>query len=115
MPSGMIDLDDRDDTISPINDIAKYATLTEANLSLNNANVGDLSVMYFNIESINSKFAEFELLLNHFDKKTDVILLSETKITEKCNMHYHPYLENYTFKKIKSKSYCGGVGVFFRN
>ena len=83
MPSDILDLGDCDDTISSIIDMAKYATIPEANISLNNATVGDLSVMYFNIESLQSKFADFELFLSHFDKKPDVILLSETKITEK--------------------------------
>ena len=44
-----------------------------------------------------------------------MILLSETKLTEKCYQSYHPNLENYTFKKVKSKSYFGGVGVFYRD
>jgi len=30
-------------------------------------------------------------------------------------MHYNPYLENYTFYHVKSKSHFGGVGVFIKN
>ena len=70
MPSDIIDLGDCDDTISSINDMAKYATIPEANISLNNATVGDLSVMYFNIESIQLKFADFQLFFNSFRQKT---------------------------------------------
>ena len=54
-------------------------------------------------------------LLSDLDKKPDIIALSETKLTNKINTHYHPHLDNYTFFGTRSKSYFGGVGVFIRN
>ena len=71
--------------------------------------------MNINIVSLLAKMNELQALLSNFDKKPSLISLSETKITEKSNMHYVPFLENYTYFNTKSKSHFGSVSIFIRN
>ena len=78
-------------------DITKYTTVQDANVTLNAASYNDLSIMNINIVSLPAKMNELQALLSNFDKKPSLITLSETKITEKSNMHYVPFLENYTY------------------
>ena len=107
---------DCDDIILPdFNDLSNYCSLDDANISLNESHQRDLSVLYINIVSINSKMTDLLHFLSKFDKKPDLICLSETKITEKVNTNYNPHLDGYTFEKIKSKTHAGGVGIFYRN
>ena len=77
-----------DDNVTPFfeAELAKYSSPSEANLMLCSANSKDLSVLYINIVSLYSNFDEFSNLLTNFDEKIDLILLSETKITEECNI-----------------------------
>ena len=96
-------------------EFAKYCMLEEANCTLNSANIGDLSILYINIVSLPCNMDKLINFLSKFDKKPDLIALSETKITEKRNTNYHPHIENYTFFGIKSKSCFGSVGIFARN
>ena len=115
MSDSVFSLGDCDGAIYPELDIANYCTHEDANSSLNMASVGDLSILYINIVSLPCNMDQLVNLLTHFDKKPDLIALSETKITEICNTEYHPYLESYKYYNIKSKTMSGSVGLFVRN
>ena len=106
---------DCDDTILSEINLAKYCPLQDANFTLNSSTVRDLSILYINIVSLPLHMNDLQQLLSRFDKKPDVIALSETKITEKVNGHYHPHLDGYTFSQIKSTTFFGSVGIFVRN
>ena len=106
---------DCEDTVISEFDIANYSSIQDANTALNTARIGDLSVLYINIVSLPCNMNELHQFLSNFDAKPDIIALSETKITVNVNAHYHPYLENYKFFRIKSKSFAGGVGLFIRD
>ena len=96
-------------------DQALYRTIEESNVTLKNQGTGELSILYINIVSLPSNMDIFMNFLAKFDKKPHLICLSETKITEKSNTDFHPYLENYTFFHIKSITHFGGVGIFIRD
>ena len=103
---------DDDDTFDY--DLSEYSTLYDANISLNEYSIRDLSILCINIVSLPANMNDLLHFLSHFDKKPDIISLTETKITEKSNTHYNPFLENYTFLNVKSKTHFGGVGIFIR-
>jgi len=96
-------------------DLARYRTIEESNITLKSRCNGELSILYINIVSLPSNMDIFHNFLSNFETKPDLICLSETKITVKCNAEFHPYLENYTFYNIKSKTHFGGVGIFIRD
>ena len=114
MIENICDLGNCKDTFLSDFDIANHCTIHDANTTLNTARIGDLSILYVNIVSLPCNMNKLQNFLSKFDKKPDVIGLSETKITEKCNQHYHPHLDNYEYISVKSKSHCGSVGVFIR-
>ena len=116
MSAGVFGPGDSDDIVFPdFNDVSNYCALEAANVSLNSSNESDLSVLYINIVSLPCNMTKLLNFLTKLDKKPDIICLSETKITEKCNTHFNPYINGYSFEKIKSKTHFGGVGVFIRN
>ena len=95
--------------------ISNYCNLKDANATLKTSLAGDLSILYINIVSLPYNMNDLHTILTNFDDKPDLIALSETRITEKCNTHYHPYLDDYTYLKSTSKTHFGSVGVFIRN
>ena len=116
MSTDLFDQGDCHDVILPdFDDLSRYCSPQDANSTLNASQQRDLSILYINIVSLPKNMYKLLHLLTKLDKKPDLICLSETKITEKCNTQYHPYLEGYTFSKIKSKTHFGGVGIFVRN
>ena len=97
-------------------DVSKYSSIAEANVSLNeSSNARQLSVLYVNIVSLFYNIGELTRLLSQFDKKPDLIVLSETKITDKVHSDYNPHINGYSFKNMPSKTHFGSAGVFFHN
>ena len=107
--------DDPDNPHQPY-DISKYTTIEDANITLNNSkNASELSVLYINIVSLSGNIDDLTNFLAEFDNNPDLILLSETKITDKVNTNYIPHLDNYTYRNMPSKTFFGSTGVFFHN
>ena len=113
MSVSAVGLGDEDDPIDF--DLSEYSSIYDANLSLNSCNQRDLSILYINIVSLPSNMNELLHFLSRFDKKPDIISLTETKITETNNTHFNPFLENYTFYNIRSKTHFGSIGMFIRD
>ena len=93
----------------------EYFSTDEARMFFTNNNETDLSLFYWNVSSLPVHMNDLNNILADLEVKPDVIVLSETRITEIVNTDYRPHLENYTFKNIPSKTITGSVGVFWRN
>ena len=77
-----------DDVIPDFTNLSNYCSHKDANVSLNASQERDLSVLYINIVSLPCNMTKLQNFLTKLDKKPDIICLSETKITEKCNTHF---------------------------
>ena len=93
----------------------KYYTEAEVGDIFRNKNEGDLATITFNIESLPLHFDELEYTLGKMESKIDIIGITETKISDVVNAHYHPNLEGYTFYDTQSSTTKGGAGVFIHN
>ena len=105
----------------------KYLNISELNVLLNNRDCNDIAVIHLNIRSLWKHMSKLEnFLFNNFDKKTDVICISETKLDTdadefisiseiKSRKHSDLSLLNlpgYNFFHNDSTSNAGGTAIY---
>ena len=95
--------------------LTEYYTDEKAANIMKKKRGSEISVLYYNIESLPLHFTKLHTKLVMFNIKPDIIVLSETKITLIRNSYYKPHLEGYTFYQSQSSSTHGSVGVFINN
>ena len=75
-----------------------------------------LTIMSLNISSLPRHFNGLCTALNFLNFKPDIIGITETKITEKKNTYYQPYIKDYRYLPSPlSTSVCGSAGVFIKD
>ena len=72
-------------------------------------------MIHVNISSLPRRLNELTNTLATLNFYSDVIALTETKITAKVNSYFNPYIENYTFYQSQSNTSSGSVGIFVKN
>ena len=95
--------------------LTEYYTDEKAANIMKKKRESEISVFYYNVESLPLHFTKLHTKLVMLNIKPDIIVLSETKITWVRNSYYKPDLEGYTFYQSQSSSTHGSVGVFINN
>ena len=109
-------MDDLDNEIFSTNTrINEYYSYDKLKNIIRRKRDNDLTVMYANISSLPLHMHELTNTLAQLNFIPDIIGLSETRITTKCNSYVNPSIPNYKYYQSQSSNNAGSVGVFIHN
>ena len=95
-------------------EISNYVSLKEYNEKFSNHNENILSIVHFNIRSLDSNLTQMEAFISNLNQNPDIIAFTETWLDE-YNMNEYP-IEGYNaFHVVREPQKHGGVSLYVRN
>ena len=91
--------------------VNQFNNSLDFNLSNSSKGKSEFRIFYQNIRSLKNKIAEIEILTNNY--KADLLILTETWITEQEKLFYN--INNYNSFYSCRKRQGGGLGLFLHD
>ena len=104
--------------------VCNYFQIQELNTALSNMRLNDLGLVHVNIRSLKKNLDKFENMLDHLDRKPDIICITETKLNENVasdldDIVLHDSnvinITGYKFYHTLSTTNAGGAGLYVSN